>query len=257
MYEKLLENDENNIMDENTGVNIHWTSQLERVISDEGERALCFSWLHSHAEKRYSRLNTGISLPVIVMSTLAGSASFGAGVIFPSPASANVTIGAISIIVGVMNTVAGFFSWAKRAESHRLCALTYQKVYRFILIELALPRSERISAKDMLKIVRDQSDRLQEMSPQIPDSIIHQFKVKFGETTPDVKKPEITNGLDPIFVYSDKLSTPPTRSPVHEIATPIRTHTTMSPSARQALVATLPPLNVPFKTSNDDHTPDK
>ena len=254
MDEKLLENNDDNIMDDNNnaGADIHWTSQLERVITDEGERALCFSWLHSHAERWYSRLNTGISLPVIIMSTLAGSASFGAGVLFPSTAIANVTIGSISIAVGVLNTIAGFFSWAKRSESHRICALTYQKVYRFILIELALPRVERIAAKDMLKIVRDQSDRLQEMSPQIPDNIIASFKRKFGDSTPDLKKPEITNGLDPIFVFSDKLSTPPTRSPVHEIAAATRLSGTLS----QMPGRILPPLNVPFKTSNDGHTQD-
>jgi len=67
-------------------------------------------------------------------------------------------------------------------------------------------------ARDMLKIVRDQCDRLQETSPQIPDQIISEFKKKFGDSTPDLKKPEITNGLDPIFVYSVDSAAPLRRS---------------------------------------------
>jgi hypothetical protein len=65
-----------------------------------------------------------------------------------------------------------------------------------------------MAAKDMLKVVRDQCDRLQETAPQVPDEIIALFREKFGTTTPDVKKPEITNGLDPIFIYSIDASTP-------------------------------------------------
>ena len=58
-----------------------------------------------------------------------------------------------------------------------------------------------MAAHDMLKVVREQLDRLQETSPQVPDTIIMSFKKMFGSTTPDLSKPEITNGLDPIEVY--------------------------------------------------------
>lgn len=68
------------------------------------------------------------------------------------------------------------------------------------MIELALPRDERLNPNDMLKMVRDQMDRLHETAPQIPDSIIADFRDKFADNTPEVSKPEITNGLDPIEV---------------------------------------------------------
>jgi hypothetical protein len=142
------------------------------------------------------------------MSTVAGSASIGSQSLFGGATYANVCIGVVSLSVGVLNTIQSFFGWAKRSEAHRISAITYQKIYRFILIELALPRTERMVAANMLKIVRDQCDRLQETSPQIPDTVIDAFKAKFGDTTPGVKKPEITNGLDPIHVYSLDSATP-------------------------------------------------
>jgi hypothetical protein len=188
---------------------ITWHSQLERILSDEGERCLCFQWLHSKSEARYTKLNTYLSLPVIVLSTLAGAGSIGSTTLFGGDTQgASIGIGIISLSVATMNTVGGFFGWAKRSEAHRIAALTYGKIYRFILIELALPREERMVPKDMLKVVRDQCDRMHETSPQVPDIIIEEFKKKFGETTPDVKKPEITNGLDPILVNTIGTSTP-------------------------------------------------
>jgi len=190
---------------------ITWHSQLERILSDEGERCLCFQWLHSKSEARYTKLNTYLSLPVIILSTIAGASSIGSQTLFGGNfQNASIGIGAVSLTVATMNTVAGFFAWAKRSEAHRIASLTYGKIYRFILIELALPRDERMAPKDMLKVVRDQCDRMNETSPQIPDVIINEFKQKFNETTPNIKKPEITNGLDPIVV-----NTLGTVTPVH------------------------------------------
>lgn len=179
---------------------------------------MCFSWLHNHSEKWYSRINNYITLPVIVMSTVAGTASIGAQSMTGEEGSntgkyTSFGIGGISLLVGVLNTVSSYFGWAKRSESHRIAAITYNKIYRFILIELALPRTERMTAKDMLKTIRDQLDRLQETSPAIPDNIILKFRDKFSETTPEVKKPEITNGLDPIYVYSEDPASLPPASP--------------------------------------------
>jgi hypothetical protein len=194
-------------MDENTGV-ISWNSQLEKVISDEGERCLCYSWLHDRAEKRYSSLSTKITLPSIVLATISGSASIGIGQFITDPKVGNTVIGVFTLTVAILTTVSSYFAWAKRSESHRIAAISYKKTYRFILIELALARSERMSAKDMLKVVRDEAQRLAEISPQIPDPIIADFRKKFGETTPEVTKPEITNGLDPIYVYPSDMESP-------------------------------------------------
>lgn len=180
---------------------IKWNSQIEEIIADQGERALCYAWLHTKSEKRYSSLFNYIALPTIVLSTIAGTASIGSQTLFSDPVASSVGIGSISLAVGVLNTVSTHFGWAKRSEAHRQTSVAYSKIHRFILVELSLPRAERMDAAGMLKVVREQIDRLQETSPQIPDVIIGQFKKIFGSTTPELSKPEITNGLDPIEVY--------------------------------------------------------
>ena len=193
-------------MDETT-TSVSWNSQLELILSQEGERALCYSWLHNNSQKRYTRMDTYITLPTILLSTLSGSASIGSASMFPGlTGTASLAIGFLSLSVGVLNTVSSYFGWGKRSEAHKSAAMTYSKIHRFIMIELSLPRSERMAAKDMLKVIRDQLDRLMETSPQIPDPVIELFRQKFYTTTPNITKPEITNGLDPIHVYHEELS---------------------------------------------------
>lgn len=194
-------------MEEQKG-KIRWNGQIERILSEEGERALCYSWLHTQSQKRYANLNNYIAIPTIVLSTIAGTASIGSQTLFNDPTASSVGIGVLSLTVSVLNTLASHFGWAKRTESHRMTSSSYSKVHRFIMIELSLPRKERMEAQDMLKVVRDQLDRLQETSPQVPEQVVFLFKKQFGETTPNLSKPDITNGLDPIHVHVEGQSPP-------------------------------------------------
>ena len=194
-------------MDDHPG--IKWNKQLEKIISDEGERALCYSWLHDKSEKRYKNFYNYITLPTIVISTLAGTASIGSATIFGDTPYANIGIGLMSLTVGVLNTVSTHFSWAQRAEGHRVANSAYSKMHRFIMIELSLPRDQRIEVKTMLKIVRDDLDQLLDISPKIPDHIIKDFKDQFDGKTDELSKPGITNGLDPIYVYAEGSSPDP------------------------------------------------
>ena len=189
---------------------IKWNSQLEKVLSKEAERCMCYSVLHRESESRYSSLNNYIALPCIVLSTVAGASSVGSSSLFGDAQIASVVIGGGSIFVGILNTFGSYFNWARRSESHKSSSVQYGKLHRFLMIELSLPRSSRMNARDLLKTMRDQIDRLFETSPAIPEPIIKLFKVKYGETT-DISRPEIANGLDPVIVYDvteDETATP-------------------------------------------------
>lgn len=98
---------------------VAWNSQLEAVLASEAERCLCYSVLHRLSEERYSTLNTYISLPCIVLSTLAGTASVGSETLFGASPGASIGIGIVSISVGILNTLGSFFGWARRSEGHK------------------------------------------------------------------------------------------------------------------------------------------
>jgi hypothetical protein len=178
-----------------------YNSHLEELIASEGEKALAFQWLHDQAEKRYTQFNTYIVLPVIVLSTMSGTASIGQKELFGDTPVSAVVIGLVSILVGILNTVSSFFAWAKRAEGHRITGITYGKLHRYISIELSLPREQRVVAKHFLKAIREQIDRLNETSPQIPQVVVDAFQVKFKDRPPTIAIPEICNGLHKVDVY--------------------------------------------------------
>ena len=178
-----------------------YNSHLEELIASEGEKSLAFQWLHDQAEKRYTTFNTNIVLPVIILSTMSGTASIGQKELFGDTPLSAIVIGLVSILVGILNTVASFFAWAKRAEGHRIAGITYSKLHRYISIELSLPRDQRVPAKHFLKAIREQIDRLNETSPQIPQVVISAFAKRFEPVPAGISVPEICNGLHKVDVY--------------------------------------------------------
>lgn len=202
--------------------NINWTEILEEYFASTGEKAHCLSWCHKKCEQLYANRRTWIDMPVIVISAVTGFLSAGSTTMFDNPRSSSVALGVASLFVSVLNTAGSYFGWSKRSEGHRISAIHYARLYRFISVELSLPRDERAEPSNFLKFVKDQYDRLQEISPLIPQIIIDEFKKKFEHET-EISKPEEANGLEKITVYHDngRISyTPTPKTPI-----PVRTST--------------------------------
>lgn len=180
---------------------VSWNTNLEAYFVSSGERANGLAILHKDAESLYSYRRTFLELPVIVGSALIGFLNAGSTSMFEDPKTSSISLGVGSLVVSMLQTINTYFSWGKRAEGHRLASIQYAKLYRFLSIEMSLPRDERMSPADLLKQVRDTYDRLQEVSPLIPAPILASFRKKTEKYT-DISKPAEVNGLDKIVLYN-------------------------------------------------------
>jgi hypothetical protein len=201
--------------------NIHWSEPLENLIAQEGEKCRGLAWIHQHAEQTLSKKNNTIQIPVIVLSTLCGTASVGSSSLFGGEAGiSNIAIGFVSIAVGVLNTLGNYFAYARKAEAHRIAYLHYSKLFSWVNVELSLPRNERMQPAEMLKQIRDEMERLAETTPSPPEYILAQFNQKFKSYT-DVARPAETNGLQKIIIYRDNplrsTATTPSLAPPTEV----------------------------------------
>lgn len=193
-------------MGENNSVeisaSISWTHRLEEYFASTGEKAAGLAWVHKRSEAIYSNRRTYIDLPVIIGSGVIAFLNAGSSSLFPDQRIASTALGVGSLFMGILNSFGTYFGWSKRAEGHRISAIHYAKLYRFITVELSLPRQERMSPHDLLKYVKDQYDRLAEISPMVPEIIIHEFQKKF-KNQKDISKPEEANGLHKIDIYRE------------------------------------------------------
>jgi hypothetical protein len=185
-----------------------WTQELEELIADWGDKALVYRWLHERTSLLFKNNDQSLMIPVIVLSTLTGTANFGMGSFFGDDANgqrlAQLGVGGISIIAGVLTTLANYYGYSKCAETHRTSGVSWGKFNRFISIELRLHPDERMDAKSFLKMFRIELDRLIEQAPSIPNSVINEFKILFEES--DVHLPDILGVMEHTKVFTDSNS---------------------------------------------------
>jgi hypothetical protein len=194
--------DSNELIIENN--NIDWTPEHEQILIEWADKAMCYRWLHSKANVMYNTLNAWYTIPVIVISTLTGTANFAQERVPLKYQNFFVMIvGGFNIMAGIITTIQQFLKITQLNESHRVSSIAWDKFYRNIKIELAKHPLERIEPKQMLKMSKEEFDRLIETSPNIPEKIVQQFKTNFfeQESFDKIIKPEICDILVPTTEY--------------------------------------------------------
>jgi hypothetical protein len=180
-----------------------WSKEQEHLMADWSDLAMCYRWLHDKSEKFFHSKNLWISLPVIILTTLGGTANFGIQSLFSDDTSkkyASFAIGGVSLVAGLLTTIGNYLRYAQLEESHRVASIAWGKFQRLIAVELALKPDDRIDSLDFLKICRADLDRLIEQSPPIPENTIQLFESDFGSIK-DLKKPDICGALEHTRVF--------------------------------------------------------
>lgn len=181
---------------------IHWSQPLELLVASEGEKCRGLAWINQKAETYYAHRANAIAIPVIILSTLAGTASVGSSSLFQGDTQiSSVVIGLVSIGVGILNTISSYFSWSRKSEAHRIAYLQYSKLFSIIRVEMSLPRAERQEAEILLKQIRDGMERLAETTPSPPPSILQEFNRHFKDEDKSISRPVETNGLQKVFIF--------------------------------------------------------
>ena len=190
--------------DKKTTITQVWTREQEQLLAEWSEKASGYRWLHSRCEKNYRYRNYTFTIPVIILSTLTGTANFAMDSFVPeeNKQMAMACVGGVNIFAGILSTLQNFLRYAELMEGHRLALVSWSKFGRDIAVELALEPKMRKPAFDFLTICRAEFDRLIEQSPSIDDEVTKKFKKVFKNTIKEgLRVPEICNGLHRVSVY--------------------------------------------------------
>jgi len=155
-----------------------WNEQHENILRQWGEASGCYRYMHHRAFLMYKGLSMRFTLPVIVLSTITGTANF-AQEQFPENLRGMVpsVIGGLNLVAGLIATIMQFLKINELMENHKAAALSFGLLSRNIRLELALAREERTT--DGLEFVtrcKNEYDRLIEQSPSIPSTILADFE---------------------------------------------------------------------------------
>lgn len=179
-----------------------WHGQQENILKKWGEIGSSYRFMHDRAFLKYEAQNLRFALPVIILSTITGTANF-AQSSFPESWQVYVPLfaGFLNLSAGLITTIAQFLRVSELLEGHRAASIAYSKFSRNISVELSLPKEERsCSGRNFVGKCRMDLDRLIEQSPNIPLEIVKLFGKKFEKNT--FVKPDILE-ITGVEVYKD------------------------------------------------------
>ena len=167
-----------------------WHTQHEKVLRAWGESAACYRYMHSKAHIALKCLSLRMTLPIIILSTLTGTANFAQDTLPPNvKIYAPSVIGAMNLFAAILTTILQFLKVNELMESHRVSSIHYGKLARHIRLQLSLPKIDRSSdGTSMVNSSKSEYDRLIEQSPSIPMHIVRAFESVYPDTPNGDKK---------------------------------------------------------------------
>ena len=179
-----------------------WHPQQERLLQEWAEISSGYRWLHDNSYRKYKRQSLAFTIPVIVMSTVTGTANF-AQTSFPESIQHIVPmfIGMLNLIAAIITTICQFLKTNELMEGNRVASINFGKLNRNITVELNLPHQERTNmGADFLRTCQGEFDRLVEQAPVIPREVLKMYTNTFKDGS--FSKPEI-NHINKVRVFQD------------------------------------------------------
>ena len=145
----------------------------------EAAEGLLRDWLrraresqHSQHEagKYYRRVSFWFSVPVVVITTVMGTAAF-ASLERSISDAIKIWFGAASLLAAVLSALQTYFHFSERSETHKNLGARYGNIRREIEEILVLPPAARGEMTSVLNRIRQRLDALSAEGPAVPTRI--------------------------------------------------------------------------------------
>jgi len=183
-----------------------WDEPTEDLLESLIDESQLRHRLHKRCYEHYDKYNKYWTLPIIILSIISGSGNF-ISQSFPGIEKIMVlSIGGLSVITSMISSIAQFLKLATLSEGNRIAMLSWGKFYSNIMFQISIRKRDRDDCKDFLNTIMGEVQRLQEISPNIPEYMIKKFRQEILDTLPiGFKIPPWFNGIRHFEAYN----TPP------------------------------------------------
>ena len=181
-----------------------WKKEHEVILSRIADQSLCYYWLTNKSMKTYSFYNMLFTLPVILISTMSGTANFAQMQLNEEYRNTALMVtGAFTILGGVLHTVQQYSKISEKVEKFRHVTKEWLKLHHFLKFELSRRPAERISPGKLLREVLINFEKIVSQCPEIPEKIIKEFKESHEKNSGFslISKPEICDFLESTSQY--------------------------------------------------------
>ena len=158
-----------------------WHSSQESLLKDLAQRCISRSVLHRIEYAHYYRINTGITIPTIVISLLAGAASAAQSTLVEivgegAESHVPLVIGMLSMLISILNSVSSFLKIPALTEQNLQSHLQFEKLSRQIQAEICVRAVDRkLSGREACQKFEAAFQQLLDLSPPVSTKTERKF----------------------------------------------------------------------------------
>ena len=185
--------------DENDIKPTTWDDAFEKICADMIDEAQINTFLHIKSHRYYSKWSRTFQIPIILLSAIVGSANFASNNFGKEKETVILAVGAISIVISIISSIAQYLKLAELKESHRISSFHWEKFYNKIKVQLMLTRGARRRLPDFYDDITTEYHRLKEISPIFTSKISKSARKNEGYEYLNI--PFYLNGFRPVVPY--------------------------------------------------------
>lgn len=144
----------------------------ETLLRDWLRRARESQHSHHEAGKFCRAINYWFAAPVIIITTVVGTAAF-ASIEKQVSDSAKIWFGVVSLLAAVLSALQTHFQFSERSEKHKSLGATYGNIRREIEEVLSLPPGQRGDMKKVMSRIRERLDAIASEGPVVSRRIFN------------------------------------------------------------------------------------
>lgn len=178
-----------------------WNEYLEELLSSWGEKAGGLSYMHNAASGYWRNHGNRLTMASIIVSTIASGVSLIATSIDDEDVKTGIMIGVgvIGLCSSTLQAFKKFYNSEEKAADHGVSAKQFASFYRFMTLQLGLPRPDRMPSDRLSEYVLKEYERMQQDARPLGGREIALYKKRF--TNKEQSAPDICEDDYVINVY--------------------------------------------------------
>ena len=170
-----------------------WEEEVELLLKSIAEKAQIYRLLHIECHNKFKRKYYYLTIPIIILSSLTGSANLALGSFSTENDSkiTNLVIGVFGIVITIISTLNNFFNFQSRKIEHYNSSKEWFRIQRLIEVELSIQRDKRNSVNSFFHLILQEIEKIHSNQPNIRTDVINMFLKKYKKKHLDLDLPEI------------------------------------------------------------------
>jgi hypothetical protein len=179
-----------------------WSSPVVNLLKDWRSRADAAALTHYGTAARLSSLDAALGIPVVVLTTVAGTSIF-ATLQEEQSLALKVFVGVVIVSAAILAALQAFFKFPERAEKHRMAGNRWAAFRREVDKMMSLHPDYKEAwgdPKRYLDALQDRMDNLASEAPEMSVRLWRRAGTRYGFSHPVTEDgaPMVDSGADPI-----------------------------------------------------------